>query len=70
LFSQVTRDSSDNPYWVYGIRDPTLIAEFSEDDGLGVALRGLWRPGAGVPSPSGSTVKGRAEIWFKQVTST
>ncbi|KAJ6566564.1 beta-lactamase/transpeptidase-like protein [Mycena capillaripes] len=67
LCSIATRNSSDNPYWVYGLRDSTFIAEFSEDDGLGVAIRGLWGSGAGVPSPSGSTVKERAEIWFKQV---
>jgi len=67
LCSIATRNSSDNPYWVNAIRDPTLIAEFSEDDALGIAIRGVWGPGADVPSPSGSTVKKRAEIWFEQV---
>ncbi|KAF7345808.1 Beta-lactamase class penicillin binding protein [Mycena venus] len=59
LCSIATKNSSDNPYWAYALRDPTLVAEFSEDDGLGVAIRGLWGPGEGVPSPSGSTVKER-----------
>ncbi|KAF8191527.1 beta-lactamase/transpeptidase-like protein [Mycena galopus ATCC 62051] len=67
LSSIATRNSPDTLYWVNAVRDPTVIAEFSEDDGLGVAIRGLWGPGVGVPSPSGSTVKERAEIWFKQV---
>ncbi|KAJ6552199.1 beta-lactamase/transpeptidase-like protein [Mycena vulgaris] len=62
-----TRNSSDKAYWVSRETDPSLVAEFSYEGILGVGLRGIWGAGDGVPSPTGETVKERAEIWLEKV---
>ncbi|KAJ7450791.1 beta-lactamase/transpeptidase-like protein [Mycena latifolia] len=68
LGSFPTRNATDKPYWVTTESDPSLVAEFAYDAGvLGVSLRGLWGAGSGVQSPSGETVKERAEVWFEKV---
>ncbi|KAJ7111488.1 beta-lactamase/transpeptidase-like protein [Mycena epipterygia] len=67
LASIPTGNSSEKPYWVSTEADPSLIAEFSESDGvLGFGLRGLWGAGSGVQSPKGDTVKDRAEAWLEK----
>ncbi|KAJ7909480.1 beta-lactamase/transpeptidase-like protein [Mycena leptocephala] len=62
-----TRNSTDKPFWVQTQTDPTLVAEFSYNRTLGIALGGLWGAGAGVHSPEGDTVKERAEVWFEKI---
>ncbi|KAJ7144405.1 beta-lactamase/transpeptidase-like protein [Mycena epipterygia] len=65
LFSIPTKNSSDKPYWVStDIALPSFEAEFSSD---GVGLRGLWRLGDGVQSPTGDTIKAKSEVWFSKV---
>ncbi|KAJ7185375.1 beta-lactamase/transpeptidase-like protein [Mycena filopes] len=70
FYSVPQHNSSAGYNWVTALTDPGLVTEFSfsnEDDSIGVGFRGIWGAGAGVPSPSGATVKDRAEVWFEKI---
>ncbi|KAJ7038058.1 beta-lactamase/transpeptidase-like protein [Mycena alexandri] len=66
LYSVPTRNSSDKPFWVNTISDPGFVAEFASEEKFGFGVRGFWGAGADVESPSGASVKDRAEAWFEK----
>ncbi|KAJ7575075.1 beta-lactamase/transpeptidase-like protein [Mycena floridula] len=65
--SHPTGDKS-HPYWATSVTDISFTAEFAEEDGkIGIAFMGnIWGAGEGASSPSGETVKEKAEIWFEK----
>ncbi|KAF9463777.1 beta-lactamase/transpeptidase-like protein [Collybia nuda] len=59
------------PYWIYGDLPPlntVAHAEVGVDNGrIGIGLTGVWEAGFGIQSPSGTSARERAEVWFEKL---
>lgn len=59
-------EGGDNPKYVFGM-PAHLELDLAQDGLKGIGLRHIWGAGEGIPSPTGETVKARAEVYLEMV---